>query len=36
MKTVLLVDDDPMILSFLKAHFESRDFQVSLAGRPPL
>jgi CheY-like chemotaxis protein len=31
MKKVLLVDDDELILSFLKAHFESRDFQVSLA-----
>ncbi len=31
MKKVLLVDDDDMILKFLKAHFESRDFQVLLA-----
>jgi DNA-binding response OmpR family regulator len=31
MKKVLLVDDDEMILEFLKAHFESRDFQVALA-----
>ena len=31
MKKVLLVDDDDMILKFLKAHFESRDFRVFLA-----
>ena len=31
MRKVLLVDDDELILSFLKAHFESRDFQVIVA-----
>ena len=31
MRKVLLVDDDEEILSFLKVHFESRDFQVILA-----
>ena len=31
MRKVLLVDDDELILSFLKVHFQSRDFQVILA-----
>jgi len=31
MKKVLLVDDDELILRFLKTHFEGRDFQVILA-----
>lgn len=31
MKKVLLVDDDKIILMFLKAHFENRDFKVLLA-----
>jgi len=35
MKTVLLVDDEELILSFLKVHFESRDFQVTLAKENP-
>ena len=28
MKRVLLVDDDELILKFLKIHFENRDFHV--------
>ncbi len=28
MRKVLLVDDDELILNFLKIHFESRDFEV--------
>jgi len=31
MKKVLLVDDDDLILKFLKPHFESRSFEVILA-----
>lgn len=32
MKKVLLIDDDEMILKFLKIHFEERDFRVFLAA----